>query len=350
MTITCPCGEHKQQVRCLASSTNPSPERPELKCDDECLRQERNRRLAAALNIDPASQLTDHIPYQTETLDVFRQLGSWAETQEREFRVFAQSPGEVRMRYKPSPLRQRQFLHLLAEDFGLEHQSEDLGVHRHVIVFKGPRFVSAPAKTITQCIKIRDQQAAEAAAVAAAKAAITPPEAKADPFNALVLISPRFGLTVDDLQAALGSDLATQPSFHFSFEFLPTEEVLIRAGAQYSAFLSPGAVEETLTTLKTSLAETIRHTKLAGNILLCHVDGKNDITRREGPKKQADGAGWSAVASKASLRADTPTSTDQEKQQGAGSTGKRLMLGLKKKKPGVTPEKSWDVLGGDAEC
>lgn len=340
-------------MKCLASSTNPTPERPELKCDDECLRHERNRRLAAALNIDPSSQLTDHIPYSNETLDTFRQLGSWAETQEREFRVFAQSPGEVRLRYKPSPLRQRQFLHLLAEDFGLEHQSEDLGVHRHVIVFKGPRFVSAPAKTITQCIKIRDQQAAEAAATAAAKAAIAPPEIRNDPFNALLLISPRFGLTIDDLQAALGTDLATQPSFHFSFEFLPTEEVLIRAGAQYSAFLSPGAVEETLTTLRAALAETIRTTKVAGNILLCHVAGKNEITRREGPKKQADGSGWSAVASKASSRADTPVPTDQQQQQqqpAASSGGKRLMLGLRKKKVEASSEKSWSVLGGDAEC
>lgn len=300
--------------------------------------------------------MTDHVPYQVETLDAYRQLGSWAEAQEREFRVFAQSPGEVRMRYKPSPLRQRQFLHLLAEDFGLEHQSEDQGAHRHVVVFKGPRFVSAPAKTIAQCIKIRDQQAAEAAATAAAKAAIAPPEpSKTDPFNALLLISPRFGLTVDDLQTALGPTLATQPSFHFSFEFLPSEEVLIRAGAQYSAFLSPGAVEETLSNLQTPLAEAIRVGKLAGNILLCHVDGRNEITRREGPRRQqADGSGWSAVASKASLRDDAaPVRLNEKLQQqqpsSTGMSGKRLMLGLRKKKT-TAPEKSWDVLGGDAEC
>lgn len=355
ITITCPCGEHKQHAKCLASSANPSPDRPALKCDDECLRHERNRRLAAALNIDTAAgPLTDHVPYEAQTLDLYRQLGGWAEAQEREFRVFSQSADEVRLRYTPTPLRQRQFLHLLAEDFGLEHQSEDLGPHRHVLIFKGPRFVSAPTKTIIQCIKIRDQQTAEAKAIAtaAARAAAPPPADKLDPFNALVIISPSFGLTIDDLRTALSSDLATQPSFHFSFDFLPSEEVLIRATVQYSAFLSPGTVETTLATLKTALLETIRRSDLAGNILLCHVDGRNEITRREGVKTHRDGSGWSAVASKASQRTESPwTSDDQQRSaSSAKGTGKRLMLGLKKKKVDKSAEKPWGVLEGDAEC
>ena len=257
------------------------------------------------------------------------------------------------MRYKPTPLKQRQFLHLLAEDFGLEHQSEDLGPHRHVVVFKGPRFVSAPGKTIVQCIKIKDQQAAEAtaAAAAAARAAAPPPAAKPDPFNALVLTSPCFGLTSDDLRTALNTDLASQPSFHFSFEFLPSEEVLIRAAAQYSAFLSPGAVEQTLSTLKVSLAETVRRAQLGGNILLCHVDGRNEITRREEPKRHADGAGWSAIASKASTKPEsTPASEDQQSASASKGSGKRLMLGLRKKRVEKSPEKPWGVLDGDAEC
>ncbi|CAH0049799.1 unnamed protein product, partial [Clonostachys solani] len=350
VTLSCPCGQHTQQVKCLTSSSNPTPERPEIKCDDECLRQERNRRLAAALNIDTTTPLTNHIPYQDETLVLYRELGSWAEAQEREFRVFSQSTDEVRIRYKPSPQRQRQFLHLLAEDFGLEHQSEDTGSHRHVVVFKGPRFVSAPSKTIAQCVKIRDKEAAEAAATAAAAKAIATPTPPADPLNALVLTSPCFGLTIEDLREALSADLASHPGFHFNIDFLPSEEVLIRATAQYSAFLSPTAIEGTLRAVKASLSETIQRSKLAGNVLLCHVDGKNDITRREGPgRRNHDASGWSAVAGRAATGKESPRPAADEPAAAKG-TGKRLMLGLRKKKADKAPERPWNALGGDVEC
>ncbi|KAJ2980128.1 hypothetical protein NQ176_g2826 [Zarea fungicola] len=169
--IACPCGIRKQEVRCLASSTNPEPARTELKCDDECLRQERNRRLAAALNIDPATHTNDHVPYSDETLAIFRETPNWCETQEREFRVFSQSPSEIRIRYKPMPNNQRRFLHVLAEDYGLESKSEDTEPYRYVLVYKGPRFVSAPSKTIAQCVKIRKAQ--ETAAAAAAIASVS---------------------------------------------------------------------------------------------------------------------------------------------------------------------------------
>jgi transcriptional repressor NF-X1 len=81
---------------------------------------------------------------------------------------------------------------------------------------------------------------------------------------------------------------------------------------------------------------------------LCHVDGKNEITRREGPKRHADGTGWSAIASKASNKPDSATASDD--QQSAKGSGKRLMLGLRKKRVDKSSEKPWGVLDGDAEC
>ncbi|KAK0392751.1 hypothetical protein NLU13_2246 [Sarocladium strictum] len=343
-TISCPCGIQTQEVKCAATSSSPNPERAELKCDDECLRQDRNRRLAAALNIDPSTHTNDHVPYSDTTLALFRENRSWAETQEREFRVFSQSPSEVRLQYKAMPREQRQFLHALADDYGLESRSEDEEPYRYVVVYKGQRYVSAPSKTIGQCIKIRDAQAAEAAATAAASRNPTPPPIfKDDPFNAFLLLSPRFGLTAEEVTDTLQPDLAkASSSFTFSTYFLPTDEVAIRATAHYSSFLHPSAVEQELATLKPRLAETLGKTNLAGSVVLCHLSGAEEVTRRE-VKGQQDGSGWSAVAGRGA--AVVKKTVVEEK-----GTGRKL-LGLRKKKIGEqAKEKPWAALGSDVEC
>jgi transcriptional repressor NF-X1 len=316
-----------------------------MKCDDECLRLDRNRRLAAALNIDPSAHVNDHVPYSDETLSFFQDNQAWAETQEREFRVFASTPSEVRLRYKPMPSHQREFLHLLAKDFGLESRSEEPEPQRYVVVYKGSRFVSAPSKTLAQCVKIRAKQAAEAAAVAEASRPPSPPAIVVDPYNAYLLISPRFGLTAEEITAALQADLSSQPSIRFKIDFLPaTDEVLIRATTNYSAFLTPSALEQALATLKSRLAITVSKNKLAGAILLCHVDDNNEISRKENLVQNST-SGWSAVAGRAASRKPSPMSED-----GAAKAPGRKLLGLKKKKVEKEKESTWSALSGDVEC
>ncbi|KAM3536621.1 hypothetical protein MY4038_000076 [Beauveria bassiana] len=342
--IACPCGLRKQEVRCLASNTNTEPARPEIKCDDECLRQERNRRLAAALNIDPTTHTNDHVPYSDDTLALFKATPSWCEAQEREFRVFSQSPTEIRIRYKPMPNNQRRFLHVLAEDYGLESRSEDNEPFRYVLVYKGPRFVSAPSKTIAQCVKIRATQEAAAAANA-----VKPPVLQeTEPLNAFLLTSPRFGLTTDEVAVALAADLAEQPSLHFKIEYLPSDEVLMRATVQYSSFMSAAGIETALRALKKSVAERVRNQDVAGNVFLCHVDASDAITRREDSSVRHDGAGgWSAVASRAAAKKE---STDAADTVPAKGTGRRL-LGLRKKRVDQASERPWaSQLDGDVEC
>jgi transcriptional repressor NF-X1 len=322
--------------------------RPEIKCDDECLRLERNRRLAAALNIDPATHTNDHIPYSDATLRLFKENTIWCETQEREFRVFAQSANEVRMRYKPMPNNQRQFLHVLAEDYGLESRSEDVEPYRYVLVFKGPRFVSAPSKTLAQCIRIQANQAAEAAAAAAASQPPSPPLGPAlDPLNALLLTSPRFGLTIDEVTTALAKDLSQQPSITFKTNFLPSDEILLRATVQYSSFLSPAGIEKALGTLKPSVAETVRKHEIARNVLLCHVDEDNQITRRDDVGRHDAAGGWSAVAGRAASKKESSFV-----EEPPARTGGRKLLGLKKKKlTEKESDRAWaSQLNSDVEC
>ncbi|KAK4136739.1 hypothetical protein BT67DRAFT_448052 [Trichocladium antarcticum] len=191
---TCPCQHRKQEVRCQATRLNPWPAREStLKCDDECLRLQRNRQLAEALNIDPQTHTDDHIPYSDTTLKLFRTNVGWAQSQEREFRVFAAAPDEKRLRFKPMQSSQRAFLHALAEDFGMDSESQDPEPHRHVCIFKTPRFVSAPPKTLAQCLRVA-QAAANLNAAAKNPAPSTPssspPPASASPSTSSTSPSP----------------------------------------------------------------------------------------------------------------------------------------------------------------
>ncbi|KAF5630850.1 cysteine-rich NFX-1 [Fusarium sp. NRRL 52700] len=327
------------------STSNPTPSRPEIRCDEECERLDRNRRLAAALNIDPASHTNDHVPFSDNTLKLYKQMQSWGDAQESQFRVFAANRDEVRLRYEPMKNQSRQFLHLLAEDFGFESKSEDYDIHRSVLVWKSDKFVSAPTKTLAQCAKIRASQAAEAAAAAPIRPP-SPPILETEPFNALVLTEPRFGLTIEEVNTAFEPDLTSLQGFSFKVDFL-NEEVLIKASVSYSAFLTPAPIEKSLEVLKPRIEQTIRREKLAESVLLCHSGANGAISRREVPLRTGTG-GWSAVAGRAASRPMSSSSTPAPEE---AKPGRRLLLGLKKKRP-QQPEagKVWAALDGDVEC
>ncbi|KAF4949281.1 hypothetical protein FGADI_9008 [Fusarium gaditjirri] len=329
----------------LVSTSNPTPSRPEIRCDEECERLDRNRRLAAALNIDPASHTNDHIPFSDNTLKLYKQMQSWGDAQESQFRVFAANKDEVRLRYEPMKNQSRQFLHLLAEDFGFESKSEDYDIHRSVLVWKSDKFVSAPTKTLAQCVKIRASQAVEAAAAAAIRPP-SPPILETEPFNALVLTEPRFGLTIEEVNTALEPDLMSLQGFSFKVDFL-NEEVLIKATVSYSAFLTPAPMEKSLEILKPRIEQTVRREKLAESVLLCHSDVNGAIHRREVPLRAGTG-GWSAVAGRAASKSMSSSSTPAPEE---AKPGRKLLLGLKKKRP-QQPEagKVWAALDGDVEC
>lgn len=202
--ITCDCQNHKQELRCSASKSSEGNTTKTLKCDDECLRLERNRKLALALNIDQANHTDDHIPYSQDTLALFAEHPKWATDQEREFRVFAADNAEKRLRFKPMPAHQRQFLHLLAEDFGFDSESMDPEPHRHVAIFKTPRFVAPPMKTLRSCTRLQKVQAKTAAEEAKAKEKARS-SLMNDPYNGFLLTNPRFALMLDDIETTLAA-------------------------------------------------------------------------------------------------------------------------------------------------
>lgn len=334
--VTCECQHRKQEVRCVASATNQNPERPPLKCDDECLRLQRNARLAAALNIDPATHADNHVPYSEKTLQLFKASMKWSQTQEREFRVFAIEPEEKRLRFKPMKPQQRAFLHALAEDYGLDSESQDPEPHRHVSVFKTPRFVSAPSKTLAQCVTIRPADGV------AADAATAPPALPTEPYNALILTSPRFGLTVEELEGALKKDLASQPTVSFAIKFLPADEVVLKGSGSWAA----QALETAVVALKPVISQAVTRQGLAKAVFLCSVDSSLNVLRREvDPTKNANG--WSSVVSRSTARQANKVASAAGPSAAGPPAAPRKFMALKKepkKKLEAEPvEEDWEA-------
>ncbi|GIZ49491.1 hypothetical protein CKM354_001252100 [Cercospora kikuchii] len=298
--ITCECQAQKQEVKCGASTSGEGNTLKSLPCNEECARLERNRRLAVALNIDQSTHVEggDHVPYSTETLNLFAAHPKWCQTQEREFRVFATSPDEKRLRFKPMQAQQRSFVHSLAEDFGLDSESVDPEPHRHVMIWKTPRFVSAPNKTLADALRLRQQAQRSANASTNASdnegAPAKPKVRLFEPFNSFRITNARFGLTIDELRAEINAVLHSAYPFTFDVEFLPSEDIVLKA---VTRTLPPPDLERMLLNLKEPLGTRIANRGF-GSMQLCTTDTSLNITRFE--SDGAPGDGWSRVAAKKS--------------------------------------------------
>ncbi|KAL9022570.1 MAG: hypothetical protein Q9185_000280 [Variospora sp. 1 TL-2023] len=296
MLITCECQHLKQEMKCNAFKSSEGNSKKSLGCDDECARLERNRKLALALNIDPEASKDDHIPYSIETLKMFRENVKWSQEQEREFRVFATDDAEKRLRFKAMPSHQRTFLHSLAQDFGLDSESMDPEPHRHVAVFKTPRFVSPPTKTLKECVRIQSNAEAAAASVLEEQRRL---RSNHEAYNGFLLGHPRFGLTFDVLRSELTPQFNATPGLAFDISFLPTEEIVIKAkAASPSTNIQPSAIEAAVMAMKGPVAAIVSTKRLAETCQLCSLDASLNILRRALEDEGASD-GWNRVASKA---------------------------------------------------
>ena len=320
MFITCDCQHLKQEVKCNASKTNEGNSKKSLSCDDECARLLRNQKLAQALNIDPEAHKNDHIPYSNDTLKMFREHVKWAQTQEREFRVFAADENEKRLRFKPMQSHQRAFIHALSEDFGFDSESMDPEPHRHVAVFKTPRFVMAPMKTLSECVRIRaSAEAISSAAIESQKKL----QASNVAYNGFLLKHPRFGITVEELQAELAPIFESTPGLAYDISFLLSEEIVIKARpASSNTVISSSAIEASIKALKSALSASISSKRLASSVQLCTLDQSLNICRSELEDPALNG-GWSQIAAKGAAPRNAP------RQNAVGERSVYTVLGSK---------------------
>lgn len=255
-----------------------------MKCDDECGRLERNRNLALALHISD-DHTDDHVPYSAGTLQIYLEDIAWAHKQEDILRVFTADNEEKRYRFPPMKPRQRQFIHSIGEDFGFDTESLDPEPHRHVMVFKTPKFVAAPMKTLAQAARIRRIQVNVPASV---QAVPDKKEAEVD-YNGMLLVQPRFALTEDELREML----KTVTSIQLEVTFLPKEQ---------GVALIPNHVDSTeMRTLQQAISTAVINNEQASSVLLAAFDRSGfepHLINTQAKTTSAATGGWSQVAAK----------------------------------------------------
>ena len=236
---------------------------------------------------------------------MYRENAKWAQTQEKEFRMFAADETAKRLRFKPMSPHQRVFIHAISEDFGLDSESMDPEPHRHVAVFKTPRFVMAPMKTLADCVRIRMSTPVINTYVSTTEN-VKQFKSSNEPYNGFLISSPRFSLTIEELHRDLSSALETTPGLSYDVSFLPSEEVVVKAhpaATNTPTVLTPEAIETALRHLKTSITSLVTSNQLGQAVRLCTLDPSLNILRREvssgNGKDEAAADGWSQVAAKA---------------------------------------------------
>jgi transcriptional repressor NF-X1 len=229
---------------------------------------------------------------------MYLENSTWAAAQEKALRLFAVNPDEKRLRFKPMPAQQRAFLHSIAEDFGLDSESMDPEPHRHVAIFKTPRFVMAPMKTLAECARIRQTQRTIAAPVqpAALPSRPKPSNLAAEPFNAFLITAPRFGLTIEEVNGTIKTSLPN-PAVPLEIHFLPSEEVAIRPPLMTRVNIPDREVQAMLESMKPALSKGVSSAKL-GQLHLARLDASLNVLRTDTDPGAGAGAGWSQVAAK----------------------------------------------------
>ena len=312
-----------------------------LKCDDECGRLERNRKLAVALNIAD-DHIDDHIPYSNATLNMYISNSTWCHEQETILRIFAADEDEKRYRFKPMRPRQRAFVHSLAEDFGFDGESLDPEPHRHILIFKTPKFVAAPMKTLAQAARIRRAQLNVATPIERpATPEIRANEVKPPEYNGLLLKKPRFALTEDELRAAVR---AVAPSNDFGVVFLSSIDGV--ALLPQNEWNGEEQTKTLLETLQPIVSAAVSRDGLAASAVLCEFDltsahSEPKILHEAGQPIGGSSAagGWSQVAAKRSAPMAAPTVAAVGQKSSFTILGSKLAEAKKRKEEEKAMEK-----------
>lgn len=256
---------------------------------------------------------------------------TWAATHEKRLRLFAADVEEKRLRFKPMPKHQRKFIHYLAEDFGFDTESMDPEPHRHVAVFKTPKFVMAPMKTLAECARTRQiQRPVPVAAPAAATLRPKPSNTTGDPYNAFLILNPRFALTIEEVSMVI-KNVLPQTNFPLEFEivFLPSEAVALKLPIAARLSIQEREIQTMLESIKTPLSQALSAQKI-GSLQLARLDASLNVLRKEsdiGP-----GSGWSQVAASRGI-----PSRQVQKSTPFGNKGGFAVLSLSSKKKKAQP-------------
>lgn len=258
--------------------------------------------MALALQIDPDREAADKMGYSDETIEMYNeQPKQFTRTIEQALRTFAESP-QKRYAFQPMKSQLRQFIHFLAADFGFESESQDPEPYRSVVVMKGPKFTTAPKKTLSEFTKSPGKSST--LGTHAPSPAATPlieqlrkPGKQA--VNAIVLEGIRVGLLMNELEKELNPLLSTS-QLKFKIDWTADEEVVLEP--KPSSF-GMDEIELELSNIKIPLRRTIKTKGIAQEVELCWIGRDGKIVHRENQK-------WATVAGPkggSAMASNTPT-------------------------------------------
>jgi transcriptional repressor NF-X1 len=168
--------------------------------------------------------------------------------------------------------------------------------HRHVALFKTPRFVMAPMKTLAECARTRQIQRPIPAPTPAATTTLRPKPSNTsgDPYNAFLVTNPRFALTIEEVSNVVKGVLAkTLFRLELEVSFLPSEAVALKAPLVARLSMEEREMQKMLESIQEPLSQAFTTEKI-GKVQLARLDSSLNILRKEsdiGP-----GSGWSTVA------------------------------------------------------
>jgi len=144
-------------------------------------------------------------------------------------------------------------------------------------------------KTLAQCIKLRPVPVATTASEPSSSKGLV---SSAEPFNALLLANPKFGLTIDELRSDLHPEFLAGGFVEFDISFLPSGDIIVKPLPTH--FLASHKLELSIQSLKSAVAKKVKQLDLAKDTVMCAVDGSSNVVRRE--DYGVSGGGWSQVA------------------------------------------------------
>ena len=132
MEEKCRCGNISRKVPCFERTGT------ELDCDDSCAIQFRNRQLADALGLDYKAHqaASGSHEYSDDLLDLYLVDADWGDSIEAKILEFMCTLSKRELRLPAMNSQKRMFVHLLAEEFGLQSHSVDSEPNRSVVVLK----------------------------------------------------------------------------------------------------------------------------------------------------------------------------------------------------------------------
>jgi transcriptional repressor NF-X1 len=245
-----------------------------------------------ALALDPEREAQ---VYSEDTVVAYQRDPKWAQGIEQKMRSFCEALEQKRLQFAPMKAGMRTFVHALAEDWGLQSESQDPEPYRSVVVRKPVTFVAAARKTIAEVIAGGAPSTAAASTGSAATGSATPSltQLKRPPrgpaVNAFYLRHIAVGTLSSDLERELAPVLK-ESQLRFEITWHGDEDVLLKPK---TGSMGPEQVEAELNGLSMKLKRLVASKGLADSAETVWVGMDGKVKDNAAP---ATGSGWSTVA------------------------------------------------------